>query len=145
MPVDWHQDNSDTVILGVTDATNKSSILMEDNVYLWTEPLHIANLRSSAAQIIYAIQPSSPSEGNHAKATTTAMVTLSSDTLALYVVLTTKASGRFSDNAFVLRPHQSKVRTGLYGRGLSGLLDWRFPCKTNIYFLLMYRFIPTIY
>jgi hypothetical protein len=39
-----------------------------------------------------------------------AQITLQCDRLALFVVLTTQAQGRFSENAFVLRPMQRKVR-----------------------------------
>jgi hypothetical protein len=41
---------------------------------------------------------------NHA-----AEIRLRSDHLALFVVLTTRAQGRFSENAFILRPTETKV------------------------------------
>jgi hypothetical protein len=39
----------------------------------------------------------------------TALLSLESDGLALFVVLTTRAEGRFADNCFTLRPLQKKV------------------------------------
>lgn len=39
----------------------------------------------------------------------TVEIIVSSVDLALFVVLTTRAQGRFSENAFVLRPNQPKV------------------------------------
>ena len=37
-------------------------------------------------------------------------ITLTTDNVAMYVVLTTRAHGRFSDNAFVLLPGQRVVQ-----------------------------------
>jgi len=104
MPADWDEGKIDAIILSVHDAKENSIAWMEESVYLSTEPLHMANLRSIPVHIAHAIDSIA---GN----ATAATVSISSDVLALYVVLTTKASGRFSDNAFVLRPGQRKTVT----------------------------------
>lgn len=75
---------------------------MSDAPFLWGFPKAIPNL--VATQVVITIHSVKPGPNNNS-----AVVAISSDALALYVVLTTKASGRFDENAFVLRPHETKV------------------------------------
>ena len=78
-------------------------MLMADSAFLWTFPKDIPNLLATKVTVtIHSIQLGADK--------TSAMVVVSSDALALYVVLTTKAAGRFKENAFALRPHLKKVR-----------------------------------
>ena len=75
---------------------------MDDTVFLWNPmPKFIANLQLTVDVVVQSINPG-PDQS-------TAVVTLSSSGLALYVVLTMLAPGRFEENAFVLRPNQQKT------------------------------------
>ena len=95
------------MIIRVTDGRT-GAVLSRENVFLWEVPKSIENLRTTKVVIsIESIQ-------QHHHDQSSAAVTLSSNGLALYVVLTCRASGRFDDNAFVLKPFEKKVRIELF-------------------------------
>ena len=100
-PKEWTSDQYDTILIKVSDSTTGTTF-MADSAFLWGLPKAIPNLfETKVAVTIDSILPSPDNEY--------AVVSVSSDALALYVVLTTQAAGRFQENAFVLRPHQPKV------------------------------------
>ena len=75
---------------------------MDDTAFLWnTVPKCIANLRLTVDVTVQSI--------NAGPDQSTAVIELSSNGLALFVVLTTLAPGRFKENAFVLRPNTQKM------------------------------------
>jgi len=82
--------------------------LLVDNIFLQKHPKDMAGLR-----VPISINSSVEAVGDLAE------VRVTSDNLALFVVLTSRAQGRFSENAFVLRPHEEKVRIAgtQHGRG----------------------------
>jgi beta-mannosidase len=92
--------NQVTLITLKTDVSGSSSPLISESVFLPTMPKNITGLHSSVSIKILSIEDTS--KGG-------ALVSLESDRLALYVVLTTRADGRFSENCFALRPLQKKV------------------------------------
>jgi Ig-fold domain len=97
-PEEWGPDLYDAMIIRVSNSKD-GSILMEDSVFLWkTLPKFIANLRLKVDVTVKSIKPG-PDQS-------TAVVSLSSNGLALYVVLTARAPGRFEENAIVLRPSE---------------------------------------
>jgi hypothetical protein len=99
-PEEWGPDLYDAMIIRVSNSKD-GSILMKDSVFLWkTAPKFIANLSLKVDVTVQSITPG-PDQF-------TAVVSLSSSGLALYVVLTTLAPGRFEENAFVMRPNEHK-------------------------------------
>lgn len=92
----------DTVLIRVDNDRDRSKPLMKESVFLWDMPLAMKGL--TAFPVIITID--SVREG----ANGTAVVSLHSDGLALFVCLTTRAQGRFTDNAFALRPMTPLVR-----------------------------------
>ena len=99
-PQEWTSSEFDAILIKVDDADSGAS-LMKDSAFLWDFPRAIPNLLTTTVSInIDSIKVGLDK--------TMAIVSLSSDALALYVVLTTKAPGRFSENAFVLRPNEPK-------------------------------------
>jgi len=100
-PREWTSNEFDTIILRVTDAKSGST-LMADSAFLWGLPKSIPNLMTTRVSVtIHSIEASADKSS--------AIISLSSDALALYVVLTTQAPGRFDENAFVLRANERKV------------------------------------
>jgi hypothetical protein len=91
-------ERADVVLIRAQEKTS-GTIVMKDNAFLRTVPKDIPGLKHPVS---IAIAVSQSSDG-------TAMVTLESDFVALYVTLTTVAQGRFSDNALHLRPHLKHV------------------------------------
>ena len=103
-PKEWTSVQYDTILIRVED-TFSGSNLMSDSPFFWEVPKAIPNLAATRVQItVHSIE-------RHTNKSA-AVITLSSDALVLYVVLTTQAAGRFEENAFVLRPQQKKVSTG---------------------------------
>jgi hypothetical protein len=92
----------DTVLIRVDNDRDRSKPLMEETIFLWDMPLAMKGL--TTFPVVTTID--SVREG----ANGTAVVSLHSDGLALFVCLTTTAQGRFTDNAFVLRPMNPLVR-----------------------------------
>jgi beta-mannosidase len=93
--------SSDNQVTLITLKTDIISPVTSESVFLPTMPKNIAGLHNSVSVKILSI------EGTANKGS--ALVSLESDRLALYVVLTTRAGGRFSENCFALRPLQKKV------------------------------------
>ena len=80
--------------------TNASGAVLTDN---WVPLLPPAGWTSLAhASLSMAIAPAPSADGSIA-------ITLTCDTLCAYVVLTTLAQGRFSDNAFFLQPGDTTI------------------------------------
>jgi hypothetical protein len=92
----------DTVLIRVDNDRDRSTPLMKETLFLWDMPLSMKGLMAFPVQTTI----DSVREG----ANGTAVVSLHSDGLALFVCLTTTAQGRFIDNAFVLRPMTPLVR-----------------------------------
>lgn len=101
-PRGWGPDKYDTVLIRVLDS-NSGSILMEESSFLWRFPKAMPNIMRKVDVTLLSVKQQGLDNS-------TAEVTISSSGLALFVVLTTAAPGRFKENAFVLRPHQTKVR-----------------------------------
>jgi hypothetical protein len=73
---------------------------MYENVFLWEMPGDMTGLAKPVSIKVHSLQ--AVDDG-------TAKMVLKSDQLALFVVLTARAQGRFSNNAFLLLPGQLKV------------------------------------
>ena len=89
---------AEVILIRVEDKNGE--ILMKDNAFLRETPQSIKGLLN---KVDITTSVSDPGDGR-------ALVSLRSEFLALYVVLTTKAPGRFSENALHLRPGEKKVR-----------------------------------
>lgn len=89
---------ADAIIIKADDI-NKGTILL-DSIFLPKHPKDIERLRKPISIEIKSID----SIDDYA------IINMTSDELALFVVLTCRAQGRFSENAFVLRPGKDKVR-----------------------------------
>ena len=89
-----------TLIINVYNETSAEMLL--ESVVLPKHPKDIPGLNTPVKIVVESIRLLYDS---------VAQITLRSDRLALFVVLTTRAQGRFSENAFVLRPMQRKVRS----------------------------------
>jgi hypothetical protein len=100
-PKEWAPDHYDTILIRASDSTT-GSILMEETTFLWQPPKLIANLMQKIEIVVLSVKQGADN--------TTAIVTLRSTGLALYVVLTTECSGKFAENVFALRPNVPKVR-----------------------------------
>lgn len=85
---------SDVILIRVQDESN-GKVLMKDNAFLKDVPSSISGLTNQNVTITTSV--SSNGRG--------ATVSVTSDSLALYVTLTTTAQGRFSENALHLRPN----------------------------------------
>jgi hypothetical protein len=95
---------SATVLVGVAvDATTMQSV--SRNVIALTSP---ENLKVPETQIRVSVASSLKPDGS-------ASVTLTSDAVGVYVVLTTLAHGRFSDNALLLLPPSLEVSFLFFG------------------------------
>jgi len=84
------------VTIQVYDAGITSQLL--ESIFLLKHPKDITGLKRSVS-----IRTLIGVVGDAAE------ITMTSDYLALFVVLTCRAQGRFSENAFVLRPGEKKV------------------------------------
>ena len=89
---------NEVILIRVRD--EKSSRVLQENIFLWDMPKDIVGLTEPVFVEVQSVE---------AAADGTVFVTLRSNRLALFVVLTTRAQGRFSENAFALRPLESKV------------------------------------
>ncbi|CAB9515754.1 Beta-mannosidase A [Seminavis robusta] len=102
-PAEWGPDSYDAMLISVTDSESGGT-LAEESIFLWKPlPKTTPNL-----SLFVHVQVKSIEVGPDKSA---ALVTVESDGLALYVVLTTGAPGRFLENAFALRPNQPKQVT----------------------------------
>ena len=102
-PQEWASSEFDTILIRVDDI-DSGATLMQDSAFLWGLPKAILNLVTTQVSVAIDSITVGPDK-------TSAVVSISSDALALYVVLTTKAPGRFSENSFVLRPNEPKEIT----------------------------------
>lgn len=93
------KDDADVVLIEVSDDLTENS-LVETSAFLWKPPKSLPALSQHSVQITIEIRQDD--EG-------IVTIELNSDYLALYVLLSTVAAGRFSDNAFHLRPGQRKI------------------------------------
>jgi beta-mannosidase len=92
--------NQVTLITLKTNVSGSSNLMTSESVFLQTMPKNLTGLHNSVSIKILSI------EGTNRGS---ALVSLESDRLALYVVLTTRAEGRFYENSFALRPLHKKV------------------------------------
>ena len=92
--------NKDTLVVTVIDK-NEVDLIMDQNVVLLTVPWNLTGLPTDPNVRIISIE--NDENGN-------ADITVTSDKMALYVVLTTSAQGRLEENAFPLHDGQVKVR-----------------------------------
>lgn len=86
-------------MIEVGDSASERQIL--ESTFLSKHPKEVPGLSIPVSIVVEAIERLN---GNQAE------IRLKSDQLALFVVLTTRAQGRFSENAFILRPMETKVR-----------------------------------
>ena len=89
---------TDVVLLRLEDAEAKNQLC--ENTFLNRMPKQIDGLATPVNIKLNIVKKSTDEY---------ATIGVRSDNLALYVVLTTRAQGRFSDNAFSLRPFETKV------------------------------------
>ncbi len=90
--------NDPIILIKVYDSISERSIF--ESTFLPSLPKDIPGLRTPVLIKVESIEILEDS---------VAEIRLSSNQLALFVVLTTRAQGRFSENAFVLRPMESRV------------------------------------
>lgn len=95
LPQDFTR-NADAVTIQVYDNEVERKLL--ENIFLLNHPKDIAGLHNPVS-----IEHSIVAAGDRAD------IRLTSDQLALFVVLTSRAQGRFSENGFVLKPGEEKV------------------------------------
>ena len=104
-------DGSDCIAL--LELRSASGGLLADNFELLTAPYRMAF--PAAAQVSAAVASAPNGDGS-------VNITLSADSTALFVTLTTAAAGRFSDNAVILTPGASTVAFIPWGALDLGLL-----------------------
>lgn len=100
LPVDFIGENQVVLIDMEAGTPGSTSRVSTESVFLETMPKNITGLGNSVSIKIMAVQGT---DAGHA------LVSLETDRLALFVVLTTRAKGRFVENCFALRPLQKKV------------------------------------
>ena len=99
LPDSYQSARNDVLLVGVSSDTGAK--LAGESIFLWNMPKAIPGLWDHPASITV--------QSIRADTNGTAIITLLSDRLALYVILSTEAQGRFTENAFALRPTQPKV------------------------------------
>ncbi|KAL3920780.1 MAG: hypothetical protein SGILL_003085 [Bacillariaceae sp.] len=106
--IDWFQlpdsyspkDNQVVLVTSKTSVDGSAQLTVSESVYLTAMPKVMNGLATRVTIKVLSIE--STDRG-------TALVSLESDRLALFVVLTTRAEGRFTDNCFTLRPLQKRI------------------------------------
>jgi len=93
-------DSTDVVLIRIEDRRT-GDLLMGSTALLQVPPRLLTRLSD---QVNITVQVEELRSGG-------ATLRLSADRLALYVLVSTQAEGRFSDNTFHLRPHEQKVIT----------------------------------
>jgi beta-mannosidase len=91
-------ENADVVLIGIEDSHTGAS-LIEPTAFLEKPPRSIPRLSS---EVNITIQVYQLENGG-------ASLQLSTDRLVLYLFVSTEAEGRFSENAFHLRPYERKT------------------------------------
>lgn len=94
----WISAPAEVLILSLNDQSGKNR--MSDHVVLWTEPM---NLVTDAAAVVIDIVTVEPAQDG------SICVTMVSNLLALYVVLTSPSEGRLTEKAFLLRMNVPKT------------------------------------
>lgn len=89
---------TDVVLLRLEETQTEN--LLCENAFLFQMPKNIDGLITTPS-IEFDVIKNTADES--------ATISVQSDNLAIYVVLTTRAQGRFSENAFALRPFETKV------------------------------------
>ena len=102
MPPDW-QSSYEAALIRIEYDRHMS--VMEETVFLWKMPRYISGLLQPVLISIDSVRQG---------ANGTAVVSLSTTALALYVVLTSRAQGRFNENAVVLKPMVPRVRAIMF-------------------------------
>lgn len=95
---DSFRHGTDVILINVKDPEHPSSTDSRE-AFLWTLPRDLSRL---ALQVTIAVAIASDVNGEGV------LFELTSDSLALYVVLSTSIEGQFTDNAFHLLPHVKK-------------------------------------
>ena len=102
LPNDFVVNDNQVVLITLESSVGDSNAaLVSDTVYLNSMPKDLKGLNARVTIKVLSIEKTDKG---------TALLSLESDRLALFVVLTTRAEGRFADNCFTLRPKQKKVR-----------------------------------
>lgn len=110
-------EESSILLIKVVDRATSVEII--ETIYLPALPKEMPGLKTILPSIsVDSIKAS----GNMVE------IELSSDHLALFVVLTTRAQGRFSKNALALRPNQPKV-SNMFDKSIISFQD---PHNTTI-------------
>jgi hypothetical protein len=94
------KDNQVALITMESNAGSSAKPTVSESVYLNAMPKELKGLKTPVNIKLLSIEKTDKG---------TALLSLESDGLALFVVLTTRAEGRFADNCFTLRPLQKKV------------------------------------
>ena len=101
LPQNWTQLDADVILLDVFDIDTQAP-LVDTSAFLWKTPAESAMTRKPRLQIVRKRQKPQ-------KATYRKEFQVVSDRLALYVVLSTQATGRFDWNAFHVRPGEPRT------------------------------------
>ena len=113
LPSDFVVNENQVVLITLESSFDSPTrAAVSDSVYLNAMPKDLKGLEARVTIKVLSIEKTEKG---------TALLSLESDRLALFVVLTTRAEGRFADNCFTLRPLQKKVR-----------LQMPFPRLSNV-------------
>ena len=97
-------DGTKSVVV-ITVTEHGTGTVASENVLALSIPQHMAVERATISFKVGAVN----SDGN-------VDISVTTDKLAMYVVFTTEAAGRFSDNAFLLRPGTSSLEFVPFGK-----------------------------
>jgi beta-mannosidase len=108
LPQNWTSHDADAILLDVESGDGRSKKMVDTSVFLWKTPAELAHERHDALQIRCKVVNRPRGAGDRPFRHRVA-VQVTSDRLALYVVLSTKAMGRFDYNAFHVRPNEPRM------------------------------------
>ena len=102
LPNHW-SNQAHVILLDVFENTPNRTKVADTNAFLWKTP---RSLPATLPHITVDWNAGPPADKSKCKR---AELDITSDSLALYVFLSTNATGQFDNNAFHLRPNQSKI------------------------------------
>ena len=105
LPNEVRLPTSDVLLIHVSD-DDSGMTLMKESTSLLVMPKNLRGLSQPVSIQILSVEKSDD--------VGSATVSLVSDRMAVYIVLTTRAQGRFLDNVFALRANQEKVYIFIY-------------------------------
>jgi beta-mannosidase len=108
LPQNWTSYDADAILLDVERRDGKSKKMVDTSAFLWKTPAELAYERRDALQTRCTVV-SLPKRAGNERFRRRVAVQVTSDRLALYVVLSTKAMGRFDYNAFHVRPNEPRM------------------------------------